>query len=650
MSDSRSIRHGPTELIFAIASGVLLTLGFTAEVTHFSILTAHLCYAGSYFFGGTFTLIQSYRAIRSGKFDIDVLMLVAAAGAAILGEYAEGGLLLFLFSLGHALEHMALNRARNSISKLAGLTPETALVLHNGMPEEIAIDALLVGDTMVVKPNTRLPADGVVVKGSSTIDQSPITGESIPVNKSAMSVSNDSVLRMEQIPAEHRVFAGTINGAKVLHVQALKRSADSTLARLITMVQDAEEQKSPTQHFAERFERIFVPAVLVLVTLLMMAFLVRDEQFADSFYRAMAVLVAASPCALAISTPSAILAGVARAARGGVLIKGGGPLERLSELHAVAFDKTGTLTEGKPILTHVEPFGNTTNDELLQVAVAVESLSDHPLASAIVIGADKWTSISRESTATEMEALTARGVKANYRGNVVAIGNTRLMQEITGAPLPEYVSNAKQVLEQSGHTTMIVISGSRYLGILGIMDVARESAKQMVSALYGMGIAKTIMLTGDNQRVADAVGSEVGISEVIGDLLPEEKASHIRSLQKAFGHVAMVGDGVNDAPALATSSVGIAMGAAGSDVALETADVALMSDRIENLPWTIALGRKTRQIIKQNLWISLGMVAILVPLTMLGIAKMGPAVVAHEGSTLVVVLNALRLLGFKDRA
>jgi Cd2+/Zn2+-exporting ATPase len=638
-----------TELYFAIGSGIAWLSGFllsfidgVAPGLPIGIFTIGIL------LGGYFTLIEAFGAMRQGKFEIDFLMLVAAIGAAALGKWGEAALLLFLFSMGHALEHYAMNRARKSISALADLAPPIALVKRDGKTVDIPIEDLKIGDVIVVKPNSKIAADGIVIKGSSSVNQAPITGESVPVDKHPIAHQEGDFV-LEEVPAEHRAFAGTINGSSVLEIKVLRATHDSTLARLITLVKEAETQKSPTQLFADKFERYYVPVVLGVVVLLLFAFLVIDETFSDSFYRAMAVLIAASPCALAISTPSAVLAGVARAARQGVLIKGGRPLEDLGNLTAVAFDKTGTLTEGKPHLTHAIPYENDQRENLLMTAAAVEALSDHPLAKAIVNGAKKELGDTAFPVAEQLEALTARGVKALIGTETVHIGNRRLLEEITGAPVPTALDQQMKALEDGGHTAMIIHRGDHYLGIIAVMDTARPEAKATLAALRKIGIRRMIMLTGDHQQVAEAVAAEIGITDPLGSLLPEDKVAAIERLKAEEGKVAMVGDGVNDAPAMAKSTVGIAMGAAGSDVALETADIALMADKLDNLPFAIALSRKAKQIIKQNLVISLGMVAILVPLTIMGVAEIGPAVVAHEGSTLVVVLNALRLLGFNSK-
>ena len=637
-----------TELYFAILSGFTLVAGFLLEkFTEVSESIPFGLYILAYIFGGYFTLKEAITKIAKGEFEIDFLMLVAAAGAAYLGEWAEGALLLFLFSLGHALENYAMGKAKKSIAALTDLAPKTALLKKDGDTVEVGIEELKVGDIIVVRPNSKISADGVIVKGNSSVDQSPITGESVPVDKLPIENPEKEFTSKSDIPAENRVFSGTINGNNTLEIKVIKAAKDSTLNRLVTMVQEAQNQKSPTQLLTDKFERYYVPAVIILVIALNFAFLVIDETWSVSLYRSLAVLVAASPCALAISTPSAVLSGVARAARGGVLIKGGRPLEDLGELTALAFDKTGTLTEGKPKLTDVERFGDIEEKELLGIAVAVEELSDHPLAKAVVRdGMKKLGKDLKIPDADDLEAVQGKGIKANYQGNTIYIGNLELFKNIDKG-VPSEVSEKVRGLEGEGKTTMLIKRGEEFIGMLGLMDTPREKAKETLAQLKKLGIKKMIMLTGDNQKVADAVAREIGLTEALGSLLPEEKVEAIKKLAQQENKLAMIGDGVNDAPAMANSTVGIAMGAAGSDVALETADIALMADKLETLPFAIGLSRKAKSVIKQNLWVSLGVVALLIPATIMSWASIGVAVAIHEGSTLIVVINALRLLGYK---
>jgi Cd2+/Zn2+-exporting ATPase len=637
------------ELIFAAIAGVLLAIGFMLSFVPTVPAWVELAlYVAAYGFGGYYLLREAIDTLRLGRLEIDVLMLVAAAGAAALDKWAEGALLLFLFSIGHALEHYAMGRARRAIAALGELAPPTAEVLRDGEVIEIAVVDLAVGDTIVVRPNTRIPADGFISLGASSVDQAAITGESVPVDKQAVDDVDAAASRPERLAAENRVYAGTINGSGALQARVTRIAADSTLARLVRMVGEAEAQKSPTQRFTDRFERIFVPVVLASVALLLFAFLVIDEPFGDSFYRAMAVLVAASPCALAISTPSAVLSGVARAARGGVLVKGGGPLENLGAIRTIAFDKTGTLTEGKPRLTDVMPASGVAERDLLAVVVAVEQLSDHPLAAAVVRdGRARLGDGLPVPPAENLMNIIGRGLSAEIGGQPVLVGKAALFAEVDGPALPSAIQAVVEDLEQRGRTTMAVRRGDDYLGVLGLMDTPRAAAAGVIAHLRTLGISRMVMMSGDNRRVAGTVAKEVGLDEAFGDLMPEDKVAAIIRL-RLEQEVAMVGDGVNDAPAMANATVGIAMGAAGSDVALETADVALMGDDLARLPFVIGLSRSTSRIIRQNLWISLGMVAVLVPATLLGL-QLGAAVVFHEGSTLLVVANALRLLAYRER-
>lgn len=635
-----------SELIFSTGCGAMTLAGWIVGRTGAPPPVALAMFVVAYVLGAWFTVQEVVLALRARKFEIDFLMLLAAVGAAALGEWFEGALLLFLFTLGHSLEGFAMGRARKAIEALSKLVPETAVrVDAAGSETEVNVSELVVGDHVMVKPNTRIPADGFVISGSTAVNQAPITGESVPVDKRPVLDLASATQNPSALGAEHRVYAGTINGSAAITTYVAKAASDSTLARVGKMVAEAASQKSPTQQFTDRFEKVFVPVILTVVVLLLFAWLVVDETFSQSFYRAMAVLVAASPCALAIATPSAVLSGVARAARGGVLIKGGAHLEALGLVRAVAFDKTGTLTEGKPVLTDFVAAEGVMQSELLQVALTVERQSDHPLASAIVTGASaRLGSVATTDRAESVEAIIGFGVRAVVGGSSVSIGKPALFVE--GAGLPSDVAEAVTSLQAGGKTVMVVKKGDRFLGVLGVMDEPRESARQVISSLYALGIEDTIMLTGDNQRVADAVAKAVGIRDARGDLLPEAKVEAIKALASSSRLVAMVGDGVNDAPAMANATVGIAMGAGGSDVALETADVALMADDLLALPFAIGLSRAARRIIRQNLWASLGMVALLVPATIFDVAGIGIAVALHEGSTLLVVVNALRLLAY----
>ncbi|WP_082701110.1 heavy metal translocating P-type ATPase [Erythrobacter sp. YT30] len=636
-----------TELIFALLSGISLAIGFGIEqlADQPPGWVPLSFYIAAYFFGGFYTLKEAVGNALAGKFKIDSLMLVAATGAAILGEFAEGSLLLFLFSLGHALENYAMGRAKRAIDALSELAPERATVLRDGSPVDVPVEDLVVGDVVLVRPNERLPADGFIVKGQSAINQAPVTGESIPVDKSPAEDRDAARTTPASIKAESRAFAGTINGSGALEVEVTRKASESTLSKVAELVAQAETERSPTQRMTDKFERVFVPLVLLLAAVLLCAPLVIDEPFSESFYRSMAVLVAASPCALAIATPSAVLSGVARAARGGVLVKGGAALEDLGTLKAIAFDKTGTLTEGEPRITEVIPAPGVDETELLSVAVAVEALSDHPLAQAVVRDGKARMDGAAIPSAENLESLTGRGVKAQLQGETVWIGKAVMFGNDGLKPLTSEVAETIAQLREKGCTTMAIRHGNRDLGVIAMMDTAREGAKETLAALRELGIERMLMISGDHTNVAQAIAAEVGLDEARGDLMPDDKVATIEALSTE-AKVAMVGDGVNDAPAMARATVGIAMGAAGSDVALETADVALMADDLRHLPFAVGLSRRSRSVIRQNVYVSLGVVAILVPATIFGLG-IGPAVVMHEGSTLLVVFNALRLLRFK---
>lgn len=622
------------ELVWSLISGVLLFVGWLVERRSSSLNLAIAFYVGAYFFGARDNVGHFIADLRRGKFhfNIDLLMVVAAVGAAFLGEWAEGSLLLFLFSLGHALEHYALGRARNAIKALAELAPSRAVVLRDGVEQITDIANVKPGDLVVVKPAERIPVDGTITEGRSGVNQAPITGESVPVDKSP----GDSA------------FAGSVNGEGALVIQVTVAVGDRTLDRVIKLVQEAQTQKAPTQQFTERFARIFVPLILIAdLLLIVIPPLFGLLTWSEAFARAMAVLVAASPCALALGTPAAVLSGIAQAARNGVLIKGGAYLEALGSIRSIALDKTGTITVGEPSVTDIVPATGIDPVMLLSNAAAVERRSQHPLAKAVVRRAENDRVVIPD--AGEMTSITARGVRADVDGAVVEIGRALLFED-QSVLVPAEIVQASELLASQGRSTMIVRRIGHvpeFLGVLGLADEPRANVRETLNDLRAAGIQRIIMLTGDNAGVGNAVGEAVGVDEVLAGLLPEDKVTHIKSLASK-GPVAMVGDGVNDAPALAHATVGIAMGGAGTAAALETADVALMGDDLSRLPFAIALSRQSRRVIRQNLYVSLGVIAVLVVLTAGGLTGIGPAVIAHEGSTLVVIANALRLLRFKN--
>jgi Cd2+/Zn2+-exporting ATPase len=620
-----------TRLAWSLAAGVVLAATWMLErwagLPHVAAIGLYLV---SYAFGAFDLVSHTIKKLWRGKFtfDIDLLMLLAAVGAAAIGAWAEGAFLLFLFSLAHALEHYALGRARDAIKALADLAPPMARVLRHGTEHEVPVADVAVGEIVIVRPGDRIAVDGKVRSGRSAVDQAPITGESVPVDK--------------EPGAE--VFAGTVNGEGALEVETTRAAGDRTLDRVVRLVTEAQTLKAPTQLFTERFERIFVPITLAASALLLVVpSLLGVWTWSLSFYRAMTLLVAASPCAVAIGTPATVLAGIAQAARRGVLIKGGAHLENLGTIQAIAFDKTGTLTIGKPEVTDLRPAEGVGQSELLRVSGAVERRSQHPLAAAIVRRAQ--ASGIELPEAGELQSVTAKGVRSQVEGKVVEIGSLRLWEGQGAIPAP--ITADVAALQEAGRSIVVVRHGERWLGVIGVADQARPGARGVLDRLRGLGIRRIVMLTGDNRGVGEAVGREVGVDEVRAGLLPEDKVAAIREMVGTHGSVAMVGDGVNDAPALANATVGIAMGGAGTAVALETADAALMGDDLSRLPFALALSRRVRSIIRQNLFIAMGVIALLVTASIGGWTGIGVTVVVHEGSTLVVLANALRLLAFR---
>jgi Cd2+/Zn2+-exporting ATPase len=623
------------ELLFSLISGVLLLVGWLGDTfLSFSMLVVTGFYIAAYLLGGWDISQHAWHALKEKHFDTDLLMVTAALGAAALGEFADGALLLFLFSLGHALEERALDRARAAIRALANLAPKTAFVRRDGKEVEMPVEQLQMDDVVIVRPGVRVPVDGEVLAGQSAINQAPVTGESVPVDKA---------------PGD-KVFAGTVNGEGALELKVTKLAKDSTLARVVKMVEEAQTQKSPTQQTVEKFEHVFVPGVLIVTALIIIVAPVFSVPFQISFLRAMTLLVAASPCALALGTPASILAGVAHAARNGVLIKGGVHLENLGRLKAIAFDKTGTITHGQPEVTDIVKLLNSSeqipnDDALLALAAAVESRSAHPLAQAVVRAA-RARALALPATGN-VESLTGRGLRSTVNGHAVLIGNLNLMEE-SSVTVTAQARQQIESLQTSGKTIIALAMSGQLVGVLGLADTLRPDAAPTMAALKRIGVRETVMLTGDNPRVAAAIAEQVGLTDFRADLMPEDKVKTIRNLNQKYGETAMVGDGVNDAPALANATVGIAMGGAGTDVALETADVALMGDDLSKLPFAVGLGRATRTIITQNLSISLGVISSLIVVSLAGWAGIGVAILFHEGSTIVVVLNALRLLRFKE--
>jgi len=571
--------------------------------------------------------------------DMNGLMAIAAIGALAIGEYAEGAIATFLFSVGNLLEAYTMDRARGAIRALMDLRPPEATRLTAEGEERVPVEALSVEDRLLVRPGERIPADGRVLEGHSAVNQAPITGESMPVEKEP----NDEV------------FAGTINGPGALTLRVTRVAADSTLARLVRLVEEAQEQRAPSQKFVDRFARVYTPAVVAAAILVaVVPPLAGFGAWLDWLYRALVLLVIACPCALVISTPVAVVSGLTAAARAGVLIKGGIHLEQLAQVETVAFDKTGTLTLGRPRLVggqcgHHDPLPDSGICEecldLLAKAAAVERRSEHPLARAVVERAGELEVGERYEPAEEVEATAGRGIRGRVAGHTIAVGSHAYVHGEHEESELDSFCNLVEEAAAGGYTAIMVedlCCGGRAYGL--VADMVRAETPAVIAELKKIGIARTVMLTGDNAATAQAVAEAAGIDEVRAELLPHQKVEAVDELLKRYRSVAMVGDGVNDAPALARASVGIAMGTAGSDVALETADVALMGDDLHGLPAVIGLSRRVAGIIRQNVMLSLATKALFLGLAVAGLATLWMAVFADVGISLVVILNGMRLL------
>lgn len=614
-------------IALAIGAWTFTILGFMLNRTTdlpASVITG--LYILAYLSGGTLATREAITDLLEKKVNIDLLMVLAAVGAATLGQWVEGAVLLSLFSTSNAMEHYSLARTQNAVRALMDLTPPTARVLRNGDFEIVEVESLALKDVIVIQPGERIPADAIVIEGQSAVDQAAITGESVPVEKH----TGDSL------------FAGTINGNGALRAEVSKLATDSTLARIVRLVSDAQEDQSDLQEFAEGFEgkyAVFVIIFSVLVTLVPMFFGVDRS---DAFYRGMTTLVVLSPCALVISTPAATLSALANSARKGVLVKGGRAMDTLGSVDVVAFDKTGTLTIGRPVLTDIVTVNGTDSQELLALTAAAEAHSEHPVGEAIVNAARRDGLQLPESG--HLQAIPGHGITAEVDGSTLIIGNERLMNRENVQISPNAIDHLHRLGEE-GKSTMFVARDGQLLGIMGVADVLRPDVKNIIGELKKAGVKETVMLTGDNERVARSIARQIGIDDVRADLLPEDKLTAINEL-KSHGKVAMVGDGVNDAPALATADVGIAMGGAGTDAALETAEVVLMSDDLGKMGHVIGLSRKMRRIIKANLTFALGVIIVLATANLIVGIPLPLGVVGHEGSTVLVLLNGLRLLSY----
>ena len=638
VSDAPSIPRSPNFLkehpdaVAAIACAILVFLGWqTLNLGWIGV--ALFILTAAYVIGGFDSAREGLTTLVAEKeLDVDLLMIVAALGAASLGlwrrEYyliVDGAVLILIFAISGALEGYAMQRTERSIQGLMSLTTDTARVLLNGQEQTVAISALKVGDQVLVKPGELVPTDGLVTEGFSTLNQASITGESIPVEKTV----------------GYEVFAGTLNGNGALRLKIHQPPESSLIQRVIRLVQQAQNEAPPSQQFIERFERgyakVIVIAGLLLATLPPFLF---GWNWEDTVYRALIFLVVASPCALMASIMPTLLSGIANGARHGILFKNGAQLEMMGRVKAIAFDKTGTLTTGRLQVVHAVATQKST-DQLFRIAAALESLSEHPIGAAIVQAARQQNLTWAE--AINGQAQAGQGITGMIDRQMAVVGKATFVQAQTKRVSNDLVEQSQQ-WESDGKTVVWVAYGGEFLGMIAVADTVRPAAAQAISRLKRLGVEQIVMLTGDNSRTAHSIAEQIGVDQVYAELLPEDKVDVIRQLQKQYQTVAMVGDGINDAPALAQASVGIAMGTAGSDVALETADIVLMADRLEQLEHAIRLGRRSQSIVKQNIVFALGFIGVLLLLNFAGKMSLPLGVLGHEGSTVVVTLSGLRLL------
>ncbi|HBN09596.1 MAG TPA: cadmium-translocating P-type ATPase [Cyanobacteria bacterium UBA8530] len=626
-------------------SGVALLVG--AGLTFFGQpLPANAFYLFAILVGGWAVARAGLMALHTSfLLDMNALMTLAILGAMLIGQWEEGATIVFLFSVGNLLQAFTMDRTRNALRKLMGLIPNTAQVLRRGHEETVPIQAIAPGEILVIRPGERIPLDGLVRNGQSSVDQSPITGESLPVEKEEGA----------------NVYAGSINKNGTLEVVVTHAYRDTAFAKIVHLVEEAQSQRAPSQQFVDHFARYYTPIVIGLaVFLALIPPLLFQQPFVPWFYRALALLVVSCPCALVISTPVAIAAAIGGATRRGLLFKGGAFLEGMGKLGAIAFDKTGTLTLGKPSVTDVFPLEGFEEEELLHIAAALEERSEHPLGEAILRHQKKKKGTCQGCTdchcdqeekgnhgnpeVLRFEAIPGRGVRGEIEKEVFLVGNPKLFDK---HPWPQGLSERIKDWQQEGKTAILVGTEERILGVIALADEIRPECLEAIAALRKQGLRNFVMLTGDNEGTAARIAGRLGITEYYAELLPEDKVRAILKLDEKYGRVAMVGDGINDAPALATASIGIAMGAAGTDVALEVADVALMNDDLRAIAPAVELGRRTLRVIRQNIFFSVFVKVFLIGLAFPGLLTLWLAVLGDVGTSLLVILNGMRLMRAK---
>ena len=611
-----------------ILSGVLIALGFIGSFSGISPLMSTLVYAITMVISGYKPVKSAYYAIRSRSLDMNVLMSAAAIGAALIGEWLEGATIVWLFAIGNYLQIKSIERTRNSIRNLMDLAPLEAWVKVGSEIIKKPVEEITIGDIIIVKPGDKIPLDGEIIQGESSVNQAPITGESIPVDKNI----GDTV------------YAGTINEHGSLEIKVTKLVEDTTISKIIHLVEEAQEQKAPTEAFVDKFASIYTPVVFILaLAIMVLPPLFGFGTWGEWFYKGLELLVVACPCALVISTPVAIVSAIGNAAKNGVLIKGGTFLEKAGAITAIVFDKTGTLTEGRPKVSEIKAL-TVSEEELLSIALTLEDYSTHPIAKSIVGYANEKGIQSKNGEL--FKSIVGKGIQATIEDDIYYAGNLKLFEEmnVSLVDVKKYV----QEIQNKGKTVVIIGTQNQIIGIIAVSDTIRETAASALKALKQSGVNQTIMLTGDNEGTAKMIASQANVNRYFAELLPEDKVDAIKKLQNEGHKVAMVGDGINDAPALATADLGIAMGGAGTDTAMETADIILMADNLDKLPHTMKLSRKALTIIKQNIWFSIMIKVIALVLIFPGWLTLWMAVLSDTGAALIVILNAIRLLKYKE--
>ncbi|CWU40327.1 TPA: cadmium-translocating P-type ATPase [Listeria monocytogenes] len=582
--------------------------------------------------GGFSLFKEGFSDLFKLDFSMESLMTIAIIGAAIIGEWTEGSIVVILFAISEALERFSMDKARQSIRSLMDIAPKEALIRRNNVEQMINVSKIEVGDIMIIKPGQKIAMDGQVIKGHSSVNQAAITGESVPIEKNI----NDDI------------FAGTINEEGALEVKVTKHVNDTTIAKIIHLVEEAQGERAPAQAFVDKFAKYYTPTIMVIAALIVIVPpLFFNGDWNTWLYQGLSLLVVGCPCSLVISTPVSIVSAIGNSAKNGVLVKGGIYLEEIGGLKAIAFDKTGTLTKGTPTVTDFTTVDSKDEEKYFSIITALESYSQHPLASAILKEADNRAISYKSVVVDEFTSITGKGIQGNIEGITYLVGSPKLFESIL-------TDNSKiietyQRLQQQRKTAMLLGTDKQILAVIAVADELRESSKAVIEKLHNLGIEHTIMLTGDNATTAQSIGKQTGVTEIKGDLMPQDKLDYIKSLKETYGKVAMVGDGINDAPALAASTVGIAMGGAGTDTALETADVALMGDDLQKLPFIVKLSRQTLRIIKQNITFSLGIKLLALLLVVPGWLTLWIAILADMGATILVTLNGLRLMKVKSK-